>query len=78
MGNRHIEKRQENTRREKKKTLQQYLRDVKRLTRPPQRRWRDEIIKVGGVNWMNKALDRKQWKIWGKPTFGCGLKILVR
>lgn len=32
---------------------------------------------MGGVNWMNKALARKQWKIWGKPTFACGLKMLV-
>ena len=47
-------------------TLQWYPRDVKRPRRRPQVRWDDEIRKVAGVNWMTKALNRKQWKNLGE------------
>ena len=31
-------------------------------------RWRDEIVRRGGVNWMQKAQDRERWKRMWRPS----------
>lgn len=37
-------------------------RECKRSVGRPQKRWRDDIQKIAGKNWMRAAMDRQKWK----------------